>query len=514
MARIHRRPRSVHHPVWLISSIFCLTSTVLFGERTARAESEPSSEQTDAGPSPEGAPIEGESDALSRDELTDLCIQLASAAEEERQASAVRIIAAGASSVPTISERLRRDLRSAPAELEDLLEDVADGRSLKRLPPREEDPPLDALSKLLAAERGGSNERALKEVTEVVVLLRALSEARTTKAVGAMLRYSPRERGVFRPEIARNSKRTGDAAIPALIRNTRHPNGKVAEFSTELLQWLRKSTPGTQVQVRDPAVRAEILTVYGEHGDRDTIPVLLSFSGSENSHVREAARSAVMSFGRAILWPAKIKYENFTGEEPRRDWRWRELAKRLFDAQDQARMNQAEQTMERGIAHAADEQWEEMMGCYDEILGRWHQYERRAEMVPGMVSYAVVLDGQGKQGRARELMHQALLLDPSGERSQELRGKLLQQEIEAELERGVADILDLRRLEALGHDPEEVEELMNRIRDRSDSYAPGFYKSVAAIGLALFGFACLGFLVMRQYPKPTRTRQGKGEASD
>jgi len=487
-------------------AIAWLILTLVVVSQPALAEQGP-----DAGP-PESS--QSESDALSRNELTDLCLQLASVTEEERQGAVKRIIAAGASSVPTISERLKRDLRSAPAELEDLLQDVADGRSLKRLPRREEEPPLDSLPKLLAMERGAENERALREVTEVVVLLRALSEARTTPAVSSMLRYSPRERGVFRPEVARNAKRTGDAAIPALIRNTRNPNARVAELSEELLQWLQKSTPGQQVQVRDPAVRAEILTVYGEHGDRDTIPVLLSFSGSENSHVREAARSAVMSFGRAILWPAKIKYENFTGEEPRRSWRWQELAKRLFDAQDQARMNQAEKTMERGLELAGEEQWGEMMSCYDKILGRWPQYERRAEMVPGMIAYSEVLDTQNKRIAARDLVHQALLLDPEGERANELRGKLLRQEIEAELERGVADLTDLQRLESLGHDSDQVEELSTRIRNRTERFAPRFYKTVAAVGLAVIGFALLGFLVMRQYPKEAPSSDEKSKTKD
>lgn len=442
----------------------------------------------------------GAIEALRSSELAVLCQQLGASSGDERGVAAARIVAAGPSSVATITDRLNRDLRSAPGDIERLLADVGGGLAPQQLPPRDEDPLLDVLPALLARERDESNARLLHEVTEVVVLLRALGEARTTPATRALLRYGPRERGVFQAEIARDVRRAGEAALPGLIQSTSHPSDDVVELATSLLRWVRRPTAGQQVQVRDPAVLAEILTVYGERGDRDTIPVLLAFTGSEIPPVREAARAAVIRFGRAILWPARIKYENFTGVEPDRGWGWQELSRRLFEAQDAARAAQVEQAMSEALEHTRAARYEEMLAGFDQILGRWPQYERRAEMVPGLVAFADRLEAAGDRARARDLLHQALVLAPEGDAARVIRARLLLVQVEADLARGVADPVKLRRIEELGLESERTAALDQRIRSRTETPPPTYYRMVAAVGLALFGLGCLGLLVIRLFP--------------
>ena len=368
----------------------------------------------------------------------------------------------------TIRHRLKRDLRSAPGDLEKLLDRLSPDVRGRKLPPRGEDLPFDLLPPLLSEPRDDDTERTIVEATEVVTLLRALLEVESTAASRLIIQYGVRERGVFKAEVARNVTRLGEKSLPALILTTQHPNESVAEQANELLDWLGRRTRGRQVQVRDPGTLAEILTVYGELSDRDTIPVLLSFSGSEKALVREAARASLLRYGTAILWPARTRYENFTGEEPSRRWGWEELARRLFEAQDRARMAQAEQAMTKGLRLASDGDHEAMLAQFEKLLSRWPDYERRNEMVPGIMRYAEILEKRGDRARARSLRTQILLLDPSSSQTSTMESKILLHSVEAGLARGIADPESLDRLEELEHDADRVGALREHISARTD----------------------------------------------
>ena len=440
--------------------------------------------------------------ALTEAELHDLCVALDDDDEQTRRLAAARIVAAAPSSVEAIRRRLVRDLRAAPAELLEVMDARTPGRPGRSLPLRRGGGQPDLLEALLSSDRptDEATRRALREVTEVLALFEALTETGTTEAVAIVVRYGVRERGVFRAAAGRAILRLGDRAIPALIAMGRHPSEDVAAFASEVLSWLERATPGQQVQVRDPAVLAEVLSIQGRQGNRDTIPVILAFTGSEHADVRQAAREAALRYGRAILWPARAKYENFTGEAADRGWSHEELARRLFDAQDRARLAQAEHAMEAALDAARAGNHAEMLRRFELVLGRWPLYDRRGEMVPGLVAYAEELLRRGDRRKAREVLGRAALLETDQSRVDDLRTRLELLDLEDSIARGVADREALDRLLALAPHDETVRRLSRDVDRRASRPSPAFYRSLAAAGLAAFGLACLGLLVLRMTP--------------
>lgn len=517
MVGIHRRPRPIFHSIRLRSFVIVVPLVASYGlaALAQQPDDEPQTEVSSAGNQADGGVggSEGnrdrEGESLTIVELSQLCRRLSEDDEVARRQAATRIIASGPSSVQTIQRRLQRELRSAPGDLGKLLDRLSPDVRGQKLPPSDENPPFDLLPQLLSEPRDDETGRTVVEATEVVTLLRALLEVESTAASRLIVQYGVRERGVFKAEVARNVTRLGEKSLPALILTTQHPRESVSELANELLGWLRRTTRGRQVQVRDPGTLAEILSVYGELSDRDTIPVLLSFSGSEKALVREAARASLLRYGTAILWPARTRYENFTGEEPSRRWGWQELARHLFEAQDQARMAQAEQAMSEGLRLAGTGDHEAMLAQFEKLLSRWPDYERRDEMVPGMLSYADVLEKQGDRARARGLRAQVLLLDPSGSRASEMESKILLQSVESGLARGIADPASLARLEELGHDTDRIDAVRDHISERTERPPPHTFRLVAAVGLAVLGLGVLGLLVMRALPSSKKSVQSK-----
>lgn len=490
MAGTRRRPRSVLGPVRL-----SLVALLLLLGATARAEPGPV-----AGQAPAETPAADGAEALTLPELTQLCQRLREPDPEARREASARIIAAGPASVQTIRLRLRRDLLAAPGDIERLLDRLSPDVRGGRLPPRTEIPPFDLLPPLLA-EQGEDDDarRVVAEAAEVVTLLRALTAAGDTAATRLIVQHGTRERGVFKAEVARDVLRLGTRALPAVLLTTRHPDDGVARFGTELLGWLHWNDTGSQVQVRDPAMLAEVLAVFGELADRDKIPVLISFSGSEHAAVREAARASLLRYGPSILWPARAQFESFTGQEPDRSWGWQELARRLFEAQDQARMAQAEQAMEEGLRLAAARDYPAMLSRFEQVLARWPRYERRGEMVPGLLAFADELDGRRQRAQAARLRARALLLVPEGAEADALRARLQLDDAERALARGIADPAQLDRIEraAPGVGGARIAALRARIADRTERHSPYFYRLVAVVGLALFALGCLGLFVVR-----------------
>jgi hypothetical protein len=502
-----------------ILAVVLLAEAYCFDASAQQAEEDESGEETANRGERSDSTETAEEESLTIVELSQLCHRLAENDENARRDAATRIIASGPSSVQTIHRRLKRELRSAPGDLEKLLDRLSPDVRGQKLPPRHEDPPFDVLPPLLAEPRDDDSGRTVVEATEVVTLLRALLEVESTPATRLIIQYGVRERGVFKAEVARNIVRLGEKSLPALILTTQHPRESIAELAHELLDWRNRTSRGRQVQVRDSGTLAEILAVYGELSDRDTIPVLLSFSGSESSQVRAAARSSLLRYGTAILWPARTRYENFTGEEPSRRWGWEELARRLFEAQDRARMAQAEQAMSEGLRLARAGHHEAMLAQFEKLLSRWPDYERRNEMVPGILDYAQELESRGERSRARRLRAQVLLLDPSETQRSEIESKLLLYVVESGLARGIADPESLDRLDQLEHEDDRVEDLRAHIEERTERPPPHTYRLVAAIGLALLGLGLLGLLVMRAMPSSKGPAQAKkkddeGEESD
>lgn len=501
MARFRRRPRPLHHPLRLtVAALILSLGAPAVGQQETAAAQEAE---------------EGE-EALTILELSSLCRQLRSEDDAERSQAIERIIAAGPSSLNGLRLRLRRDRRASPYAMHELLDELGPDVQGQRLPPQDETPPFDLIPPLLEAPREDEDQqRTIEDALEIVVLLRALTAADTTAASRVMIQHGVRERGAFRAEIARNLLRLGENAIPALLQTTQHPNESVAALAVELLEWLNRSTAGRQVQVRDPNTLAEILSVYGEIADREAIPVLLSFTGSEVAAVRRAARASLRRYGGAILWPARTKYENFTGEEADRRWDWEELTERLFEAQDQARMAQAEQSMAAGLRHAEAGEFEQMMASYEKILGRWPLYERRQEMIPGLIAFADELERQGELERSRRVLAQALLLDPDSEGAGGLEARLAMRSLEHELRRGVATPRSLERLDSLDRSPTlRTEPLQTLIERRTRSASPRSYRMIAAVGLALIAFGLFGLLLLRELSSASGRSRGDGATSE
>jgi hypothetical protein len=465
-----------------------MTAALSFGSGLSHAQESP--------PAPtETNDDEGE----NATELAELCRRLAAPELEQRQQALTDLLAAGPSLREAIGAHLQFHLTAAPLHVLQLLNEHAPDSTGRQLPRRPATPPHDLLPSLLEQTPGDEGRGlVIKETTTVVALLRALTQEPSYRGAQLLLTQVPRDRGVFRPEIARNILRLGDHALPVLLRARAHPEREIARFATRLLEWLDRTDPGRQVQLRNSAVLAELLRVYGDVAERAAIPVLLSFSGSEDTEVRDAARGALRRFGAAILWPTRTTYENFTGEPAQRRWGWQELARRLFQAQDDARLAQAERAMNQALEAQSRGDHEAMMEGFRQILARWPHYDRRPEMVPGIIAYAEAEAAADAPAAARHLLTQALMLAPQGPHAVRAKALLTLWTYRASLAHGVADappLADLAHAASVLPEAQDLHDTIVATLTPKPSILASPNYGIA--GIALLGLALLAFFILR-----------------
>src|SRR5262249_54618610 len=154
----------------------------------------------------------------------------------------------------------------------------------------------------------------------------------------------------------------------ALIDARRSDARPLRAWAARQLDVIGKTVPGEAVQTTDNQVLADVLRAYGRAKDLDALRVVVSFSNSDRTNVREAAREAVGMYAENALWQLREAYENLIGKKPSEDWGWERVARELFAAYDRARLAEVYELMDAGLAAERAGKLEDMAQAFDRVL--------------------------------------------------------------------------------------------------------------------------------------------------
>ncbi len=463
---------------------------------------------------------------LSR-EVEAALTKAASAREEERRAGLAALRDGGRSFLPALARKLlelRKSLdREAAASL--ITEARKRGRAAKGGEPEAAPKaPKGAAGEAEAEGRdaGGDwlafvtaspkpSDATYRDVVAVLAIERALTEDGSTAAAREIVNVFVYFGDLFRVDAQRGLARLGDRALPALLEARKHDAERVRRWAARQLDALGKAIPGEAVQVTDPQVLADVLRAYGRAKDVDALRVVVSFAGSDRAQVRDAAREALVNYGEAAVWQLREAYENLLGQRPPPGSPWDKLAAELFEAHDRARLAEVYGLFDEGLELGRAGRLVDMADRFDRVLARAPTFERRAEMVPGYVSFARSLDGSDP-ARALVLARKALRLEPEGAHAKALASYVLTLEGEAQLERGLGDAVPLQRAAELDPSNGRARADLARLERGPGLAPPGAYRYAAAAAVALVSLASA--LLLRPWRRASAPTADPGEAGE
>ncbi len=98
--------------------------------------------------------------------------------------------------------------------------------------------------------------------------------------------------------------RMGDAAVPNLLRHSHTaPEPEVRARAVRLLHALGRSTVRSQLSLRDPSARLEVIEVLGELGSPEPVSALVEILRSRDHALSKAAGEALQHIGAAAVDP-------------------------------------------------------------------------------------------------------------------------------------------------------------------------------------------------------------------
>jgi tetratricopeptide (TPR) repeat protein len=354
----------------------------------------------------------------------------------------------------------------------------------------------------LLLERPRSDQPFLDLVT-VLSLERALVQLGTTPAVRELINVYVQYGDLLRIDVQHMIAMLGDRAVPALLEARKHDAEKVRQWASRQLDAIGKAVPGETVQIQDQDVLADVLRAYGRTRDIDALRVVVSFTSSDRSQVRDAAREALVNYGDAALWQLREAYENLTGKRPPAGSTWDRLALELFESHDRARLEEIFQTFEQGLASARDGKHDEMAAQFDAVLARAPTFERRAEMVDGYLALARKLEGSDRP-RALLLARKALRLDPQHAQARATEAYILTLEAEQLATEGLIDTSLLKRAAELDPASPRPRDLLARLEASPQARAHAGYRYLAAAAIgAVAVIASLLVGLLRRAPPPS-----------
>ena len=357
---------------------------------------------------------------------------------DERRAAAAAIVALGAGATPAIAKKLA-DLRKN-----------GDGGTYSAVKTAKEraggGAGFDLLEVLLTQRPDAAVTRALTTVS----LVRALAHAATTPAVRQMVLLASDAGGVLRPELGRQLKAMGDHAVAGLIEARRDPAAETRTWASNLLEGMGKRTPGEAVQTKDNQALSDVLHAYANIKDLEALPVVLSFVSSDRVQVRTAAREATLAYGQDAQWKLREAWAALMGEPAPDGIPAVDLAKKLYDAYDRARLKDVYELLDQGLAAQKDGKLKEAIVALDEVLARQPLLDRRAEAAPAYVAWGESLEDSDRAAALASL-RKALRLDEAGPSSSHVRSEIATLEGEDLLARGITDTAQFEQ--ALALDP-------------------------------------------------------------
>ena len=406
-------------------------------------------------------------------ELDAMLAPLAHDSVDERRAAATAIGVLGAGATPAIAKKLA-DLRKG-----------GDGGTYSSVKAAKDHGGggggFDLLEALLTQKPEAGVTRALTTVS----LLRALAHAATTPAVRQMVLMASDAGGVLRPELGRQLKAMGDRAVAGLIEARRDPTAETRTWASNLLEGMGKRTPGDAVQTKDNQALSDVLHAYANIKDLEALPVVLSFVSSDRVQVRTAAREATLAYGQDAQWKLREAWAALMGEPAPDGMPAVDLAKKLYDAYDRARLKDVYELLDQGLASQKDGKLKDAIAALDEVLARQPLLDRRAEAAPAYVAWGESLEDSDRAA-ALAALRKALRLDEAGPGSSHVRSEIATLEGEDLLARGITDTAPFEQALALDPGNARPRADLDRIHAQLDaSKARGWRLLAAGLVLAL-----------------------------
>jgi tetratricopeptide (TPR) repeat protein len=342
---------------------------------------------------------------------------------------------------------------------------------------------------------------AVARALATACLVRALTHIGTTPAVRQLVMVAADAGGVFRPALFKELKTLDERATAALIEARGDASPDIRAWAKDVLEALGKRTPGDSVQTTDDRVLVDVLRAYAAIRDIDATPVVLSFVNSDRSQVRAAAREATLSYGQDALGKVRATYAALTGERLPDNVDAGAAAHELFDAYDHYRLRDVYARLDEGLAKQQSGDIDAAIADFENVLARQPVLDRRAEIVPGYVAYAELLEQTDRAG-ALQYLRGALRLDDADSRSNRVRSEIRYLEGEELISRGVGDTEPFEQALALdpqnAHARAKLDDLragveFRRARERR------FAAAVIVAGLALL---TIGVIVLRAKARP------------
>lgn len=458
-------------------------------------------------PTPSGAQDVG--DAVTQDELNQLCKKLKADDFDERLQASREILDLSRENAEVVGQRLARHYTAKPENMrlvltglrkklkEATIKDLeARGKKIriKDLPVAA---PPEFLETLLK-RRNESYPRGWRDAVEILTLLIALANMGSTRTIGMVLDYAPMHEAAFRKEIYQIVKWLGPRAVPALVRRQNAKDQHVLKVVSTALEELKMVRPGQQVQLKDHRLLIEVLTAFGELRDIDALDPVMSFVNSDRDQVRVAARNAILAYGQLALWTLKKEYKEHTGEMPDPEWEATRIAEELFALQDAERMAPLNERMERGLELAREGKFEQMEQTFRRILAEQPSYGRKAEMVPGYMAYGALLLEENDLDRAALMYKVSQRLDDAGEHGDAIQARLLLIEGLAAIDEGAPDAHPLRRALELDPGLEEARERLEDVEQMDRRRRISRYRIMGAVGIGSAALVILVLLVIRR----------------
>ncbi len=400
---------------------------------------------------------------------------------EERRAAAGAVAALGSDATTAIAQKLAELRKGGDGGLYSVVKGVKD-RSGKE--------GGDLLEALIELKPDAPTQRALT----VTCLLRALAHQGTLAATRQLVLLASDAGGVLRPELGRQMKQLGDRAVASLIEARRDPSTETRTWASTLLEAMNRRAPGDAVQTKDNQALADVLHAYANVKDLEALPVVLSFVGSERAQVRAAAREATLAYGQDAVWKLRESYAALTGDQAPDGMPATDLAKKLFDAYDRFRLQEVYALLDAGLAKQADGKLGDAIADFDEVLARQPLLDRRGEMVPGYVAWALQQEPTDRPA-ALATLRRAVRIDEGGAHASEARSEIEYLEGEDLLARGIADTEPFEQAIRLNPGNERARASLQRLQAQTEASKTHGWRLAAAglvLVLALAGIAVVG----------------------
>jgi tetratricopeptide (TPR) repeat protein len=418
---------------------------------------------------------------LSGAELDRMIAPLGRDSADERRAAATALAALGPDATPAITQKLVELRKGGDGGVYSVLKGLRDKGGKEG---------GDLLETLVQQKPDAATTRALT----VMALVRALAHEGTIAATRQLVLLASDASGALRPELGRQMKQLGDRAVAALIEARRDPSTETRTWASALLEAMNKRSPGDAVQTRDNQSLADVLRAYANAKDLEALPVVLSFVGSERALVRTAAREATLTYGQDAVWKLRESYAALTGDQAPEGMPAADLAKKLFDAYDRFRLQEVYALLDAGLAKQNEGKLEEAIPSFDEVLARQPLLDRRSEMVPGYIAWAMTLEDKDRPA-AQSYLRRAVRIDEAGPHAHEARAELQALEGEDLVQRGISDTEPFEQALALDPSNARAKTALDHLRAESQtSRSHGWRLTAAALVLvlALGGIAVLG----------------------